>query len=133
MTPRSPLALILPALAAAFLGAGAGCSKKAENPADAIAPAAMLEAKQMFNERCTPCHGRFGKGDGPASAALTPKPRNFGDRSWQSGVTDEHLEKIVVYGGAAVGKSPAMPANPDLDGKPALVKAMRAHLRSLGM
>jgi hypothetical protein len=35
-------------------------------------------------------------------------------------VTDEQIKKTVLYGGAAVGKSPAMPANPDLDGKPEL-------------
>jgi hypothetical protein len=44
-------------------------------------------------------------------------------------VTDEHLEKIVMYGGAAVGKSPSMPGNPDLMSKPEVVRGC-AHLRS---
>lgn len=102
-------------------------------PAAPAAPTAedKAAAVELFNNRCTPCHGPQGRGDGPASAALTPKPRNFGDPEWQKGVTDEHLEKIIVYGGAAVGKSPAMPANPDLDQKPGVVKELRAHIRSL--
>jgi mono/diheme cytochrome c family protein len=102
-------------------------------PAAAAAPAAddSATAKELFANRCTPCHGPSGMGDGPASAGLTPKPRNFTDAAWQGQVTDEHIEKIVVYGGAAVGKSPAMPPNPDLNGKEGVVKALRAHIRSL--
>jgi hypothetical protein len=53
------------------------------------------------------------------------------DPSWQTSVTDEHLEKIVMYGGAAVGKSPTMPGNPDLMAKPEVVKALVAHVRGL--
>ena len=44
---------------------------------------------------------------------------------------DEYIEQIVQYGGAAVGKSAAMPANPDLMSKPAVVAALRAHVRAL--
>jgi mono/diheme cytochrome c family protein len=77
------------------------------------------------------CHGPNGAGDGPASAGLVPPPRNFQDAAWQKSVTDEHIEKIVQYGGAAVNKSPAMPANPDLMSKPAVVAALRAHVRAL--
>jgi len=78
------------------------------------------------------CHGPQGHGDGPASAGLTPKPRNFSDQTWQTAVTNAHIENIIQYGGVAVGKSPAMPPNPDLVAKPAVVKALRAHVRNLG-
>jgi hypothetical protein len=81
--------------------------------------------------RCTPCHGPEGRGDGPASASLNPHPRNFHDVDWQKQATDEHIEKIIQYGGAAVGKSPAMPANPDLTDKPQVVAALKNHIRSL--
>jgi mono/diheme cytochrome c family protein len=139
-------------LATALIALGflAGCTKdeaksaaptpvaKAPEPAAAAAPAAAAPAaddaataKELFANRCTPCHGPQGAGDGPASAGLTPKPRNFTDAAWQGSVTDEHIEKIVLYGGAAVNKSPAMPPNPDLNGKEGVVKALRAHIRSL--
>lgn len=112
-----------------------GCKKDgadvAGKPGDALSAAAVTEGKEIFSQRCTPCHGARGKGDGPASAALTPKPRNFGDAAWQKSVTDEHIEKIIVGGGAAVGKNASMPSNPDLDGKPDVVKALRAHIRGL--
>jgi mono/diheme cytochrome c family protein len=107
-------------------------------PAPSAAPAsgaagadARSEALQIFESRCVTCHGPQGAGDGPASAGLTPPPRNFQDPAWQKSVTDTHLEQIVQYGGAAVGRSPAMPANPDLMSKPEVVAALRDHIRGL--
>lgn len=100
-------------------------------PKAAISEADRKEAADLFAGRCTLCHGAQGAGDGPASAGLTPRPRNLRDRAWQTGVTDEHIEKIITYGGAAVGKSPAMPPNPDLNSKPGVVAALREHIRSL--
>ena len=38
---------------------------------------------------------------------------------------------VIKYGGAAVGKSPMMPANPDLSAKDEVVKALRVHIREL--
>lgn len=135
--------LLLVLGAAALLAA---CSGKSESPSStatsattaaaeaAPAPAGITEAnraqaREIFGSRCTPCHGPQGGGDGPASKGLTPPPRNFTDAAWQGSVTDEHIEKIVQYGGAAVGKSPAMPPNPDLS--PEVAAALREHIRSL--
>lgn len=97
-----------------------------------IPPAAMQEAQDIYKNRCTMCHGPSGKGDGPAGAALNPKPRDLGDQTWQKSVTDEHIETIVKGGGPAVGKSPLMPANPDLASKPDVVRALRVIVRNLG-
>ena len=116
----------------------AGCRDRAPRggPAPAasgpvtITAEARTEATQIFALRCSPCHGPTGAGDGPASAALSPKPRNFHDPAWQSSVTDEHIERIIQHGGSAVGRSPAMPANPDLADRPAVVAALREHVRS---
>lgn len=105
---------------------------QAAQPAPAEAGAdAVAEARTIFETRCVTCHGPKGAGDGPGSAALDPKPRNFQDAAWQSSVTDDHLEKIILYGGAAVGRSPAMPGNPDLQSKPAVTRALVEYLRNL--
>jgi mono/diheme cytochrome c family protein len=88
-------------------------------PAD---PAA--DAKALFKSRCVVCHGDHGAGDGPGAAALTPKPRAFADPEWQASATDEHIKKIILEGGPAVGKSPAMPPNPDLTAKGEVVSAL---------
>lgn len=105
--------------------APAGSSATAAPAADVVA-----KARTTFEQRCTPCHGTSGNGDGPASASLSPKPRNYTDKAWQASVTDEQLEKTIKFGGAGVGKSPAMPSNPDLDA--ATIAALRDIVRSFG-
>lgn len=111
-------------------------TKPAASPADKPAkPAAnplLPDAKKFYAGRCVPCHGASGKGDGPTGVALTPKPRNFTDRSWQRTVTDLHIEKAILQGGPAVGKSPLMPPHGDLSGKPELLAAMREVVRGFG-
>jgi mono/diheme cytochrome c family protein len=92
----------------------------------------MDKAQAVFNERCAACHGTEGKGNGPASAALNPKPRNYTDKAWQSAVSDEQLRKTITLGGAAVGKSPIMPASPDLDEKPEVVEGLVKIVRKFG-
>ncbi len=115
----------------------AGCSKpspsrSSEQGANAPSAEAQREAADIVKNRCTPCHGPTGHGDGPASASLNPKPRNWTDKEWQKIASDEEIEKAITYGGAAVGKSAAMPANPDLQSKPEVVKALRMTVRSFG-
>jgi hypothetical protein len=39
---------------------------------------------------------------------------------------------VILYGGAAVGKSAAMPANPDLQSQPFVVKALVEKIRNFG-
>ena len=96
------------------------CSKKDAPGVAASQGQITPQAQEMFTQRCTPCHGTTGHGDGPGAVALTPKPRNYTDANWQKSVKDDDIKKTILYGGAAVGKSPNMPANPDLDGKPDL-------------
>ena len=124
------------------LSLGAACSKhsSSEAPAATTEPVAVPEppppppdpaadARKVFSTKCVVCHGDHGAGDGPGAAAINPKPRAFGDAAWQASVTDDQIKKTIVEGGAAVGKSPAMTANPELADKPeeltALVKIVR--------
>lgn len=118
-----------PALTLACLLMMAACSKPGHSGTGAGGAAQgvgatnaqpVADAHELFKSRCTPCHGETGHGDGPGAAALNPKPRNYTDVVWQKSVKDEDIKKTILYGGAAVGKSPIMPANPDLDGKPEL-------------
>ena len=115
-------------LALALVMTGCGSSGPA---APSVSPQAQQEARSIFETRCVTCHGPRGAGDGPAASGLNPHPRNFTDSAWQESVTNDHIAKIIVGGGAAVGKSPLMPPNPDLQGKTEVVNGLVAHIRGL--
>lgn len=122
-------------LSLALVACGKGSQESSPPPEPTAAPTvtapsvdATAKAKEIFAQRCTPCHGATGEGDGPASAALDPKPRRFSDGEWQKSVNDDHLMKVIKFGGAAVGKSAAMPGNPDLS-DPAVVAALKDVVR----
>ncbi len=86
--------------------------KKAQSEAvangTAVAPAAEAPGKKTFETYCAACHGVDGKADGPAGAALNPKPRNFTDKAWQAKVDDARIAKVIKEGGASVGLSANM-------------------------
>lgn len=68
------------------------------------------KGKETFQTTCAACHGAEGKGDGVASAALDPKPRNLTDAAFMSTQSDDRIYKVISEGGASVGLSPMMAA-----------------------
>jgi mono/diheme cytochrome c family protein len=82
------------------------------------------QAHKMFQMVCAVCHGMEGKGDGPGAENLSPKPRDYTDAKWQATVTDDDLKKTIVMGGAAIGKSAAMPAQPQLKDQPEVLDGL---------
>jgi mono/diheme cytochrome c family protein len=48
-------------------------------------PELIAEGKNLYGVNCASCHGNAGQGDGPAAAALNPKPRNFTTGEWRYG------------------------------------------------
>jgi cytochrome c553 len=90
------------------------------------------QAEQMFQMVCAVCHGMTGKGDGPGAANLNPKPRNYTDPKWQASVSDEDLKKTILLGGAEVGKSPAMPGQPQLKDQPEVLDGLVKIIRGFG-
>lgn len=119
-----------PTEAPAAQGSAAGESAQAGDSAP-MSPAA-LEANHTFKTLCATCHGESGKGDGTAAASLNPKPRDYTDKEWQAAVTDEELAKIILEGGAAVGKSALMPPNPQFKDKPEVIAELVKIVRSFG-
>ena len=105
----------------------AEAAPKAEAPADPV-----RQAKKIFESRCAVCHGATGQGDGPGAAALTPPPRNFADQAWQSSADDASIVRVIVEGGAAVGKSSAMPPSADLRSNEPVLTELVKMLRGFG-
>ena len=78
-------------------------------PALVLAQGNAEKGKGLFAQYCVACHGPTGKGDGPAAAALTPKPTDFTNRAYMAGLKDQYLFDLIQKGGAALGKSPLIP------------------------
>lgn len=67
---------------------------EAQNQANpvAISEQSVQQGRQLFEQNCVSCHGQNAEGDGPAAAALNPKPTNLkamsgnhpdGDFAWK--------------------------------------------------
>ena len=68
------------------------------------------QGKGLYAKHCGGCHGPSGKGDGPAAAVLNPKPTDMTNKAYMAGLKDQYLLDLIKKGGAAVGKSPLIPA-----------------------
>jgi mono/diheme cytochrome c family protein len=115
--------------AAVLLAIACWMARPALSADEAVSAEAAAAAMETYRTRCVLCHGETGKGDGAGALALDPKPRDMSDPAWQAAVTDEYVERIIARGGVAVGKSPSMPPNPDLQSKPEIVRALRHLVR----
>lgn len=70
----------------------------------------VAAGRMLYQQYCSTCHGPQGKGNGPAAAAMDPKPRDHTDGPYMNALSDAHLTTVISEGGAAVQRSPLMPA-----------------------
>lgn len=122
-------------------GASGSDAKALPNPGGAAdAPGGRIEAStrswigsvqasdtdpgEIFRKQCIVCHGPEGKGDGPASPAFKPPPRNLTDPDYMSGLSDEHLRDVLRGGKGSMPAFSAVLSASDLD-------AMVRYVRSL--
>lgn len=91
----------------------------------------MEEAKKLFKDRCTRCHGRIGNGRGPLASHLSPRPTDLTNPYWFKDTNPKRIKRVILGGGGAIGKSILMPANPDLRNKPKVLAALIQHIIGL--
>ena len=75
-------------------------------------PERIAKGKTMFMTTCMPCHGAEGKGDGPASVAFNPKPRNFTAEKFKQGSSPAAAFFTVTHG---LGSMPSFVSIPAAD------------------
>lgn len=68
--------------------------------------ASVVRGEIVFRNYCTLCHGDTAEGNGRAARLYTPRPANLR----KSIVPDLYKETIIRIGGAAYGRSAAMPS-----------------------
>jgi len=54
--------------------------------------------QKIFASQCAGCHGRKGRGDGPASTFLYPRPRNFLEQQFKLGGSQEDVHSTIKRG-----------------------------------
>jgi mono/diheme cytochrome c family protein len=74
--------------------------REKKNPVPA-SPAAIREAKSIYDEKCANCHGNTGKGDGPDAMMYDPAPADLSDAKRMADFADGEL-----YYKITVGKKP---------------------------
>lgn len=95
-------------------GAGAPATPAAKVDASSIykpTPELIARGKTLFTTNCASCHGAEGFGDGPAAAALNPKPRNFHEGYWKFGGGLARVVRTITEGspGTAMAAFPGLP------------------------
>ena len=70
-------------------------AKKMKNPVKAT-KASIQKGKEIYEKKCSLCHGEKGDGKGPASAGLNPKPTNFKESHGEKMTDGEHFWKITT-------------------------------------
>ena len=122
-----------------------GCGKKADNtsstettptpapsteaptpPAGGEVAAGDAQGAAVYTQRCVLCHGAGGKGDGPASASLNPKPRNHTDGSYMNARTDAELLEVIHNGKGAMPAWKSVLSEDEIN-------AVLKHVRSLAV
>ncbi len=86
-------------------------------------------AKFFKSLKCAACHGKDGKGQGPAAKAMKIKTADWTDKAAMEMVKDDFLKDIITKGGKAVSKSKRMPGY-SKKLKPADVVDLVAYVRS---
>ena len=92
----------------------------------------LSKAQVMFNRVCAECHGADGGGNGPIADSFTPKLSNYTDPAWQASITDAEIKRLILKGGANLGKNPAMPSNTLLKDRPEVLDGLVEVIRGFG-
>lgn len=67
-----------------------------------VAPEVLMEGARIFDERCSPCHGERGDGDGPLASVLPVRPRNYHRDEFRWGTRPSDIAATIRLGRSGV-------------------------------
>ncbi len=71
------------------------------NAAASAAPAGLEDVTIVaWQQNCTQCHGKLGRGDGPRGPMV--KATNLSDPAWQTATSDEQIARTIKQGKGAM-------------------------------
>jgi mono/diheme cytochrome c family protein len=103
------------AVAGLFLGVGLFGAPNASMAQD---------GKQIFIDKCAPCHGEKGDGKGPMASTFDPKPGNFNDPKFCQGDVDKKISDSITK-----GKNQMVPVDLKPDQIKAVIEYINKNLR----
>jgi mono/diheme cytochrome c family protein len=62
----------------------------------------LVEGARVFDERCSPCHGENGGGDGPLASVLPVRPRNYHRDEFRWGTRPSDIVATIRSGRSGV-------------------------------
>jgi high-affinity iron transporter len=80
---------------------GLGLALLGQPPAQAAGTAAAadpVKGQAVYMANCMACHGAAADGNGPAAAALKPRPTNFSSAAWWEGKDDARVRSAIKSG-----------------------------------
>ncbi len=87
-----------------------------------------MKGADIFAKQCAACHGKQGKGDGPAAVALTPRPPDLTDSAKMSKLSDEELLQIIAKGKGAMPRFDALLKPEELEAVTEFVRRLSAQV-----
>lgn len=58
----------------------------------------LVKGQKIYETNCLLCHGKDGKGNGPAGALLNPKPKDYTQPSFWTGNTTKTIAETIKNG-----------------------------------
>jgi mono/diheme cytochrome c family protein len=74
------------------------------------AQVAPVTGKEIFEQMCAGCHGKYGDGAEGHAGGFSPVVPNLAKKDYMALVTDDYLMLVIKKGGEYVGKIATMPA-----------------------
>jgi mono/diheme cytochrome c family protein len=56
------------------------------------------QGKGIYDDKCALCHGRDGKGNGPAAASLSPGPPDFTNPAFRQRISNAQIKETIENG-----------------------------------
>jgi mono/diheme cytochrome c family protein len=78
------------------------------------------DGKAIYTDKCMPCHGEKGKGNGPLASTFDPKPHDFCLPEFWQGDVDKKITNAITK-----GKDQMIP----VDLKPEAIKAVVEYIK----
>jgi len=89
---------LAPTLATTASETSSGGASAFELQAARSASQAPVSGRDIYRSKCAACHGPEGRGNGPAAAAMNPRPSSFADSARRQATTDVAVGEVIEHG-----------------------------------